>query len=76
MKTQANRNRNRTSPVFRNLSEGTYGLYINGELFDMHFVTEAGGSIAATVVAGRVELDLVLLQETSYIFRDRVMYAR
>ncbi|KAJ7838769.1 hypothetical protein B0H14DRAFT_3109577 [Mycena olivaceomarginata] len=64
------------SPVFRNLPEGTYGLYINGELFDMHSVTEAGGSIAATVVAGRVELDLVLLQDTSYIFRDRVMYAR
>ncbi|KAJ7819898.1 hypothetical protein B0H14DRAFT_3736464 [Mycena olivaceomarginata] len=64
------------SPVFRNLPEGTYGLYINGELFDMHSVTEAGGSIAATVVAGRVELDLVLLQDTSYIFGDRVMYAR
>ncbi|KAJ7819912.1 hypothetical protein B0H14DRAFT_3736499 [Mycena olivaceomarginata] len=64
------------SLFFRNLPEGTYGLYINGELFDMHSVTEAGGSIAATVVAGRVELDLVLLQDTSDIFRDRVMYAR
>ncbi|KAJ7838778.1 hypothetical protein B0H14DRAFT_3699750 [Mycena olivaceomarginata] len=43
----ANRNSNRISLVFRNLPEGTYGLYINGELFDMHSVTEAGGSIPA-----------------------------
>jgi hypothetical protein len=63
MKAQTNCNPNRISPVFRNLAEGTYGLYINRELFNVHSVTEAGGNITATVVAGREELDLVLLQD-------------
>jgi hypothetical protein len=63
MKAQTNCNSNRISPVFRNLAEGTYGLYINGELFNVHSVTEAGGNITATVVTGREELDLVLLQD-------------
>ncbi|KAJ7238510.1 hypothetical protein B0H12DRAFT_1137398 [Mycena haematopus] len=52
------------SPVFRNLPEGNYGVYINGELTEVNSVT-APRSLTATVVAGGQELDLVLLKESS-----------
>ncbi|KAJ6520488.1 hypothetical protein C8R45DRAFT_62081 [Mycena sanguinolenta] len=50
------------SPVFHNLPEGTYGLYIDGALTQVNSVP-ATGSLTTTVVARGQELDLVLLRD-------------